>query len=208
MPRAISPSPPWRNLNKKNNMRCCFPRHIATFLGVAALMGDRLGAATFEEYVSGYGLSGTNATTLADPDGDGIVNVLEYMLDGMNPTIPDALGNHLAMVFGSREDDTVIPQKDISVIVLEDWTSPPKTGRWYIGARYKPRAGTTGWRIFPQYAYFSSEMRYWLDGPAAFSPRIAPDEQGRVVQWFYGMFSPRIWPKKSFIRLKVQEVAE
>ncbi len=43
----------------------------------------------YNQWIAGYGLSGTNALPGADYDGDGVANVLEFILGG-NPTVNDS----------------------------------------------------------------------------------------------------------------------
>lgn len=46
-------------------------------------------AITFEGWMASHGLSGAAATTSADPDHDGLPNLLEYALAGGDPVIPN-----------------------------------------------------------------------------------------------------------------------
>lgn len=197
-------------------MRCCFPRHIATFLGVAVLMfmGDRLGAATFEEFVAGYGLAGTNAEPMADPDGDGMPNIIEYLLAGQNPVAAGTQKDSVRLAWGTRATGTEMPCFDASVITeqpIEDYAEfvqwyPDKPNQiYYLGIKHRPRSGTSGYRLAPQYAWMGSEAQYWLSGPAAFSGRTAPDEGGWVTQWVLGAFDSAAPTRWALLRLKTEE---
>jgi hypothetical protein len=49
------------------------------------LLCSSLHAVTFADWVSSFGLSGGNATATADPDNDGVPNLIEFGLAGLSP---------------------------------------------------------------------------------------------------------------------------
>jgi reprolysin-like metallo-peptidase family M12B/putative Ig domain-containing protein len=88
-------------------------------------------------YLSNYGLTGTNAALLYDYDGDGIPNVTEYAL-GLNPTVASLSGlpvvtiknyggtNYLSMIFhrsAAATDLTYIVQASSDLAVWTDLAS-------------------------------------------------------------------------------------
>lgn len=160
-------------------------------------------ALTFAEWISGYGLAGADALPDADPDHDGIANLMEYALDGFSPVVADGAQNLPQMVAGTRAAGTPLPLNDLTVIAYDGLT-PPRTGFYYLGLRYTPRADTEGlvWR--PQYAWFAARLQNWLDGTAAFLPPTTPDAQGREIRYMAGMFEAAHPAPRVFLRLKVE----
>ena len=160
-------------------------------------------AVSFDAWISGYGLSGAAAAGDADPDNDGVENLLEYALDGFSPVIADGAENLPQMVAGTRAPGTALPLEDLTVISYDGLT-PPRTGYYYLGLRYKPRAGTEGIVWLAQYAWFAANLSSWLDGTAAFLPPTAPDANGRVIRYMAGMFEAAHAAPKVFMRLRVE----
>lgn len=160
-----------------------------------------LHAESFADWIDGHGLTGTNAAALADPDGDGVPNLVEYAFAGFDPSAADARAT-TEFVAGTRATNTVSPQEDITVIVLTPDLKPPKDGApFYIGLRYKPRAGTEGLVLEPQYSWSAANLGSWLDGRGAFYAPTQPDTNGAVISWMRGMFEKEF--KAAFLRLKI-----
>jgi hypothetical protein len=65
-------------------------------------------AETFAEFMTRYSLTGSDALTTADPDGDRIPNLMEYALDGMDPTALDAGSASMPYLAFARRIGTVI----------------------------------------------------------------------------------------------------
>lgn len=159
-------------------------------------------ALTYSDWIAGYeGIA--DATPGGDPDGDGAENLLEYALADMDPTVMDSALAAPEFIFGTRAAETALPSDDPNVVTVHSTTKPPTTGGWYIGVRYKPRAGTSGVRFYPQYSFQSASLNAWLDGRAVFSAPTTADAQGRVIQWMLGAFDASRPAKKAFLRLKV-----
>lgn len=177
-------------------MKSCLPALLA-LMGLVAPCG----AVTYSNWIAGYTVG--DDSPWADPDGDGLANIVEYALEGFDPSMSDAVPALLPeMVYGTRATNSTIPWKDASVIVFTNAPVPPLTQYWHLGVRYTPRADTEGIRIRPQFAWWGSNLEAWLDGPACFLPPVA--EGGDVIAWMLGMFRPQGLPGRSFVRLKVE----
>lgn len=157
-----------------------------------------LRAVTFGEWC---GENGIEANAAADPDQDGISNAMEYALDGLDPKRADSPDLLPRMVFGTRAEGSALPWNNPAVITYHGLT-PPRTGYWYLGIRYKPRPETEGVRWRPQYAWWASNLAAWLDGRSVF---LAPVDAGGgwVIQWMDGMFRPAAPPDNSYVRMRV-----
>lgn len=122
-------------------------------------------AVTFDAWVAGYSLTGSNATETADPDKDGMSNLMEYALDG---GIPNAHGPmSLKPVFG-----WCMPLADGS---FSQQTQLPITGSplgWHNCLTWKMRSGiedVTAQAQFSQPCPASNadgSLLRWLEGQA------------------------------------------
>jgi hypothetical protein len=166
--------------------------------GAVALALAPARALTFGEWCGDNGIAVDPA---GDPDGDRIINVMEYALADTNPNRGDDSSVLPRMVFGLRAPGTALPWNDSTVIVYAG-EEPPLTGSYYIGLRYKPRADTEGLRWLPQYSWFSANMRAWLDGQAVFLSPVAHTD-GHFIMWMLGMFRADAPPDRAFARMRV-----
>lgn len=172
---------------------------IGVWLVMAALPAHAL---TFGEWCGDNGIAVNPA---GDPDGDGILNLMEYALADLDPNRVDGAEALPKIVYGTRATNTVIPWRDLSVIVATNVTMPPKTGYWHIGLRYKPRADIEGVRWRPQYSWWSANLGYWLDGRAVFFPPVADGTNGHMITWMAGMFRAEKPAPSAWLRMRVEE---
>lgn len=175
-------------------------KHIVSILIFLALAASAP-ALTFEAWIATFPTI-ADASPEADPDGDGVENLLEYALAGMDPTTLDQQWRLPEQVFGLRAANTALPLEDLSVIVF-DGQNVPKEGSYYVGLRYKPRAGTEGIMWLPEYSWWTMNLDAWLNGRGAFLPATTPDSQGRVIRYMAGMFEAEHTPPKLFLRMRV-----
>jgi len=176
-------------------------RALAITFALFALALGHVQAVTFTDWIAGYpGI--VDATPAGDPDADGLSNLLEYAFADLDPTVIDNGSPVLPqMVFGLRTGSD-IPWRDLTAITF-DGVNLPRTGFYYLGLRYKPRAGTEGLRWRPQYSWFAANLEFWVDGRATFLQPTTPDGDGYVVRWLQGMFNGASPPPKAFARMQV-----
>lgn len=158
-------------------------------------------AVTYDEWIATFP-SITNPAPEADPDQDGMANLTEFALADCDPTAPDIASKLPELVFGTRDQGTALPIDDLTVIEYFG-QDVPKTGYYYAGLRYKPRANTEGITWLPQYSWWTANLGAWLDGRAAFLPPTEPDGQGRRIRYMAGMFDAETNTKSLFLRLKL-----
>jgi hypothetical protein len=159
---------------------------------------------TFSNWITNYAVADTSPG--ADPDGDGIPNLTEFALAGLDPSRVDSAAALPRMVFGVRTNtNSVIPWRDASVITYTTAVQPPRTEFFYLGIAYTPRADIEGIRFRPQYSWWGANLDAWLDGRSVFLHPISVGTNGEVVQWMHGMFRPIAPPGKSYVRLMVEE---
>ena len=135
-------------------------------------------AITFEAWIASYGLTGGNATISADPDGDGIPNLMEYALDGCNPTI--AADSARLPVFGwvQRTGDAIGAWTWVAITPGTN-ASPPTGGVggiYHAGLRYSPRPDAEGISYIVQ---LSHELNRWYSGRSA---TVTQTYSGNITQ--------------------------
>lgn len=165
--------------------------YIAAFL---LLVVQSVQAITFDDWVSGYGLTGADAAYDADPDFDRIPNLLEYAFADLDPTQIDQAPSTMPQQgwlrqTGSNRGDWEWVDSDVKELGLNTV--------WHSGLRWAVRAGTEGIRFVPQIAS-KTTLRHWYDGRSAFILESFPGniiQAGAIVQ---GNRQPRF-----FMRLQV-----
>lgn len=148
---------------------------MRTILFTLSLLCLPVQAETFEAWVASYSLTGDNAATTADPDGDGIPNLMEYALDGLNPIVTTSQG-HASMprLCYIRRTGAAIGAWEFA-----SFTKPPTDGTggvWHVAMRFVARPGISGVRFVPQ---VSSNLHHWNGGRCASYLELLP---GNVVQ--------------------------
>lgn len=152
-------------------------------------------AITYAAWIASYGITGADAAISADPDHDGVPNLMEYALDGMRPNVSDA--NHASMPYGG------FLRRTSAAMGAWEWAStatPPTNGlngKWHYGLRFTARPGVEGIRYTPQIAD-TSTLKRWYDGRSAIFCELYP---GNVIQCTAKALGNRY--KRMFMRLKV-----
>lgn len=165
--------------------------YIAAFL---LLVVQSVQAITFDDWVSGYGLTGSDAAYDADPDFDRIPNLLEYAFADLDPTQIDQAPSTMPQQgwlrqTGSNRGDWEWVDSDVKELGLNTV--------WHSGLRWAVRAGTEGIRFVPQIAS-KTTLRHWYDGRSAFILESFPGNIIQAVAIVQGNRQPRF-----FMRLQV-----
>lgn len=152
--------------------RCVYSGHpLGRMASVVALLSVLLAchcrAATYTEWIAGYpSLTGNATLESADPDSDGIPNLLEYALDGCDPTTITPWTNLPKLYLQTRNTDGSYNTPSTGRVVQ------PSGGTVHLVLRYKKRAGTTGLRYVAQtnnktlqdWGWGDSAVTEWTDG--------------------------------------------
>lgn len=152
-------------------------------------------AVTYSAWIASYGLSGANAAETADPDHDGIPNLLEYALNGLTPTVAERPDHASMPVFG-------FVRRTGNALGAWEWystTAVPTSGtggKWHYGIRFTARPGVENIRYVPQ---LSTDLTHWHDGRSAIYCELYP---GNVIQATARTAGNRY--KRSFMRLRVK----
>lgn len=153
-------------------------------------------AETYAHWIASYGLTGADAAPDADPDHDGIPNLMEYALEGLNPTVNNT--NHASLPkFGYvRRTGARLGQWE--------WAGslrPPTdglNGKWHSAIRFTARPGVEAIRYTPQLSDVGT-LRRWFDGRSAIYSEVYP---GNVIQSTAITIGNR--NKRFFMRLQVR----
>jgi hypothetical protein len=150
-------------------------------------------ALTYSEWIAGYpSLTGASALATADPDGDGIPNLMEFALDGLDPTF----GNTQPTVFMRqvRNTDGTYATPTTGRILSSDLSSAASV---HGVLKYKKRAGVTGLLYIPQtnqknlndWGWGDSAITEWTDSGYTYARTIS---------------DMKVWDGRGFMRLKVE----
>lgn len=151
-------------------------------------------AVTFTEWIASYGLTGEDAETDSDPDNDGIVNLMEYALEGLSPIKGSAGHPSLPRWCFVRRTGQNPGQWEFA-----SFTQKPTdgiNGVWHPCLRFIARADVENIRYVPRLG--DGTMNKWMDGRSAFTNSILP---GNVVQAVANVRGNRF--KRFFLRLQV-----
>ena len=166
------------------------------FLLLCLLAASSLQAATFAEFMAAHSLTGNDALADADPDGDRVPNLIEYALDGMDPTELDAASASMPVFCYARRIGDELGEWEYA------GTSPPSNGVggvWHSAIIFKPRPASVGIRYIPQISDVST-LRRWFDGCSTVRSEMLHDGSVMSVSLTQGQRY-----KRFFMRLEVLE---
>jgi hypothetical protein len=142
-----------------------FPRNPSALVAalVLAILPQSLHAITYADWIASYSLTGSDALETADPDNDGILNLIEYALDTGSPIIGDS-GNGAIPVLGiaTRTGD-LLGQWDFSTARR---AVAPGTVIHYA-LQWRPRSGVEGVRYIPELCRELAAPQFWFSGRSA-----------------------------------------
>lgn len=130
-----------------------------------ALVCAQVHAETFAAFVARYSLTGADALPGADPDHDGVSNLMEYALKDMDPTRCDVTSTSMPVMGYASRTGSGIGQ----------WTwhdvphnhSDALSGVYHLAMRWVTRPGVEGIRYVPEISDASS-LKRWFSGRSAF----------------------------------------
>jgi hypothetical protein len=160
------------------------------------LAASSLQGGTFAEFMTSHSLTGSDALADADPDGDRIVNLMEYALDGMDPTELDAGSSSMPVFCFARRTGSELGEWEYA------GTMPPTDGLdgvYHTAILFRPRPGSVGIRYNPQISDVATLER-WFDGCSAVRSEMMHDGQVMSVALTQGQRY-----KRFFMRLEVVE---
>lgn len=173
-------------------------RLIILFLIVSA--SAHADTITFEDFVASHGLTGADADHLADPDKDGLVNLMEYAFDGFDPSKSDRSAKMIPGWVERDGDERLQYGPFVS-------GQPPKDGHYYFAISWIPRPNTTGIRFEPEMSFSTgraapgekaSGLRRWASGRGNVANRLEAD--GSITSIYQGRANIR---DRSFWRIRV-----
>lgn len=163
---------------------------------ILAALTSPLSAETFTEFATAYSLTGSDAQPTADPDHDGVPNLIEFALDGMSPTTPDVSHSSMPQMVFVRRIGTELGQWEYA------GTTPPTDGLdgiFHTALLYRPRPGVAGIRFIPKISD-TSTLKRWFDGCSALRSEALTSGQIMSVCITQGQRY-----KRFFMRLEVIE---
>ena len=157
-------------------------------------------AITYATWIASYGLTGGDALATADPDQDGMPNLMEYALDGKNPTVSDPTVGTPSFAWGTR---TLNDLPSVNPAAITWSTASIGTGKYHVGLRYRPRAGTEGILYLVEYSDPINGLYRWFSGRSIIVTRTDYPVAGDNVGWVLQLFDA-VYAKRLFFRLRVE----
>lgn len=154
-------------------------------------------AITYADWIASFGLTGADAAASADPDHDGVPNLMEYALSGMGPNVSDAKSASMPKLAYVRRTGAAIGAWEFA-----SFTKPPTNGYngvWHVALQYAPRPGVEGIVYVPEVGDLS--LRRWFDGRSAIRSEVYP---GLVLSVCLAQGQRH---KRMFMRLGVEQDA-
>ena len=153
-------------------------------------------ALTYAEWIAGYtSLTGNATLATADPDGDGIKNLMEFALAGGDPTVPSDPGILPKLFCQTRN-----PDGSYNDLVLKPTTDEVDAAASLHGVlRYQPREGVTGIRFIPMTN--QKNLNDWGWGPSAFY-----EWTDAGYSYARGLSDMKVWQWRIFLRLRVEVI--
>ena len=148
-------------------------------------------ALSYSEWIATFpSLTGDASAAGADPDGDGIANLIEYALDGMDPTSVNTGATDVFLQVRAEDGSYEEPAQAVTP------AERAAAASLHVVVRWKPRAGTEGVAVVPQTS--QKDLQHWGWGDSAI---VEWDSGG--YRWARAKSDAKVWAERAFIRLKV-----
>jgi hypothetical protein len=181
-----------------------FPWLLLAALVATTPAWAQISPGTYAEWIASHGLTGDAAAHTADPDGDGLPNLMEYALDGCNPTLADNT-NRTAFVFGRRALAELPIENTASIQVVA--AGAPGETAFHVGLRYRPRPGVVGIRYYVELSEQTQGLLRWFRGRNTILEVDDMPVAGDRIGWTIQLFDQATF-KRAFLRLRVEVVAD
>lgn len=165
---------------------------------VLAITPQSAQAITYAAWIASYGLTGADALEDADPDQDGMPNLIEYALDTGSPVVGSGYASALPVLGYAIRTGNAMGAWSWSVQQGSGFSIPLNTGIggvYHSALRWRPRPGVEGIRYQPE---LSNELLYWYSGRSCILNESIP---GNIVQ--STSLRPYNGQRKAFMRLRI-----
>lgn len=152
-------------------------------------------AVTYAEWMAGYpSLTGAAALATADPDSDGLTNLLEFAMAGGDPIVGNSASLVPVFLMQVRNTDGSYAEPTSGRVSIADMSAAASV---HGVLKYQKRAGVVGLRYIPQtnqknlndWGWGDSAVTEWVDAGYTYARTIS---------------DMRVWNGTVFMRLKVE----
>ncbi|MFZ4774633.1 MAG: hypothetical protein ACOYM3_04675 [Terrimicrobiaceae bacterium] len=160
------------------------------------LISASASAITYADWIATFpSLTGGDTAATADPDSDGVINLMEYALYGLSPIVSDSPGTLTTPFRQIRNADGSYNAPTNSITAAQRAAA----ASIHMVLRYRKRAGTEGIRYIPQtnqkdlknWGWGDSAIFEWTDAGYTYARTISDME---------------VWDGRAFMRLKVEVI--
>ncbi len=168
-------------------------RVILAFALLAFALPHSASAISYQDWIAIFpSITGEAAAPSADPDGDSLSNLLEYALDGLDPTARNEPGVTSPFIVLRAADGTYAAPVQAALAAER-----AAAASVHIALRYKPRAGVEGIAFVPMTNQRDLNHYGWGD-----SAIVETEADG--YRWARAKSDCKKWAECAFMRLRVE----
>ena len=150
-------------------------------------------ALSYADWIATFpSITGEAAAPSADPDGDGLANLLEYALADLDPTAKNPPGVTDPFIVLRAADGTYAAPAQSASQAERD-----ASASMHIALRYKPRAGIEGVVFVPMTN--QRDLNHWGWGDSAIA-----EWEADGYRWARALSDCKKWAERAFMRLRVE----